>query len=295
VIFSFALAFGIVGEIIWEPLKDKSASPWEPRKWVSPKKAYKVAAWVVLIGILGELAGESGVFVSSEHLQAIDEATIAQLNNDTAKLRADTTLKEERLDQGAWLLGNIFLPRRVAADTLGREFATLKQFAGTKTLVITVPDLESARLAVDIARVLQLAGWDEALNDGKVVVLDIAQAYSVIGVHVSTDARPQQSPQRMSGLKDAAWKLLIYLRFGYLTDLGINSTGGIPTDVDFVSTRVKYRPDWWPNGFSPPSDTICIFVGRKDFREALSDKEWLDRLPEKTRKFFLSRQIPWSQ
>lgn len=99
----------------------------------------------------------------------------------------------------------------------------------------------------------------------------------------------------MPNIDDPVWQLSEYLRSGYLRDLDIRSTAGIETDFFTATTEDKTRPPWWPIGFDEPQGEMCLFVGRKDFKEELGSRDWFKELPQRARKQFLPDLTPWSQ
>lgn len=271
------VAIGLVAE--YQGSKSDARTNWYPLTGGPPPywDLERKGDWLIVIGVVFEFAFGWLAFASTSALDTQRQHEIATLHHEAERLKAETALKEEQLEQGAWLLGSIFLPRRVAvslgpspngkgAVPSGHEFATLKQFAGIKALIVAAPDLETIQLAADIAAAVAAAGWDEGLNSPNVTILSMNQGYSLVGVHVSIDAK-LSLPLPQSA--HAAQTLMSYLRSGYLQDFSRNSSAGIQTDMISVSASDAFRPEWWPRGFAPPTDTVCIFVGRKDFTEAL--------------------------
>jgi hypothetical protein len=90
VVFAAVVVIGLVGEHKakpradpWRPATIKPAG-WKPPGWNWPK-AWE---WVVIAGIIGELIGDGGVWVSSDALQAISDRETAVLADSTEHLRA---------------------------------------------------------------------------------------------------------------------------------------------------------------------------------------------------------------
>ncbi|HXR35719.1 MAG TPA: hypothetical protein VN754_07210, partial [Candidatus Binataceae bacterium] len=180
-IFGIALAFGIVGEIIWESDKDKALNPWERPRPFSPKKAYKVASIAVLIGVLGELAGDAGVYFFSEHLQTIDESTIAQLEDDAVRMLQ--ALRPRHLNQNA-------------VGENERLLNSLKkpEFVGMPVFIQVISDTKAQRLAAEMVTLFQNSEMKvEVIDQKRTGVPDIMISEGVtIQTHLSQ--KPEKAP-----------------------------------------------------------------------------------------------------
>jgi hypothetical protein len=140
-IFGIVLVAGLVGEY-------RTLEPHSRRM--------KVFEMLVIIGVLGELLGDGGIFVFSNQLQTIADAGIAVLNNEAAQLRKQA----EELQ-----MARVKIEARVAWRSLSKEqqsaiAAHLKQFAGLKVGVSYLAGSPDASpFADNIAAALRAANW----------------------------------------------------------------------------------------------------------------------------------------
>lgn len=271
---------------------------------MSERRKYKpaievIAGLAVLVGVCVEVAyGGYADDVERQIRQGLN-LQVATLDKEAGQLRSDAASREQKVMGSEWLLGNIFLPRRVAVSLgpsptgngvapSGKEFAKVAQFAGTKAIILAAPDAESCQLAVDIMGVLIDAKW--VIVPPSIKILPLNEAYRLVGVHLVLADTRQGAP-----LDEAAATLWTYLESGYLSDFNSASTAGIRSDVVRFASSEKYRPVWWSSGFAPPSDTLAILVGSKDFESELSDRDFLEQLQPNQRQWFLEHHAPWRQ
>jgi len=87
--FGLILVIGLIGEIPTEDRKGKSRTF---------RFLYRTFEIMVILGVSGELIGDGGIFVFSEHLQAISDHEVATLNKEAADERLEAeTLKAANL------------------------------------------------------------------------------------------------------------------------------------------------------------------------------------------------------
>jgi len=258
-----------------------------------------IAGVVVLVGVWVEVRNGNRADEVERQIRAQLTSQVATLGMEAAQLRDDAVAREQKLMGSEWLLGNIFLPRRVAVSLgpgpegkgtapSGKAFAKLAKLHDTKVAVVAAPDEESCQLAADIAGALEIAHWQ--LSSPPVTILSLGTAYHLLGVHLVTlDVLPQ------SPVDKAVQALWEYLSVGYLQDMHMDSSAGIDSDVFRFVTSDRRRPNWWPEGFVASKGAITILVGSKDFGTELGDKSFLDQLPADQRQWFLEHHAPWRE
>jgi len=112
---------------------------------------YRAAKAAVIVGVLGELIGDGGIYTAGDRIQEIDEGIIAKLtceNNALQKALAPRVLLPYRTN------------RRVSSHLLAeKSFAGINSFSETVVKMQTAPDFESQRLSEDIKILLERAVW----------------------------------------------------------------------------------------------------------------------------------------
>ena|ERR1019366_9048107 len=119
VIFAVVVIVGSVGEHKARP----QADPWRPASirppgWKPPGRNWpKIWKWVVIAGIIGELFGDGGVWVSSDALRAITD-------HETEALRSANLALETQIQ-----------PRHLTDDQKAAMVRSLKPFAGSNIVL----------------------------------------------------------------------------------------------------------------------------------------------------------------
>ena len=83
-VFGILLVMGLIGE-----------RKTDKRSTICHKRWYRRFELFVIIGVVGELLGDGGIFFSSRKLQAISDLEVARLNLSTEQLKA-SNLKLEK-------------------------------------------------------------------------------------------------------------------------------------------------------------------------------------------------------
>jgi hypothetical protein len=127
------LAVGLFGE--WP-----DSESWKKRL------LYKAAKAAVILGVLGELLGDGGIFSSSERLQEIQESHIAAAENRSAKAeeRLVAYRKQRYLTQGQ--------KDRITELT--------SKFRSIPFVAFTAREQENWTFVLDIASALKEGGWN---------------------------------------------------------------------------------------------------------------------------------------
>jgi hypothetical protein len=289
VLFAIVVIIGVALEG-WEHLHDWRTKGMRP---ITPK----IGFLVLVIGLAGETYFEK----QAGHEEAtFRNAAINDLRLEAKDLQQESQKAreaEDRLSESSWLLGETLVQRHLPIPIgpqgpSGTEFLKLKTFAGTKLIIVTAPDSEAILLSAEISAALRTAGWDEGDKAGRATILSLKQGYMLRGVHVTADL---PHPEISTPLMKAAWALSQYLSWGYAKDWHMNLAANI--DAEYMTIiAARPLPDWWPTDISCPPNTVCLFVGRRDFDKQIDMREAFERMPEKIRKWwFSSHARPWIQ
>jgi hypothetical protein len=224
--FGALLVFGLVGEYT------------ESEKWKKHVKAFELC---VIVGVLGELIGDAGVFLFSARLQTISQAEIAELNKaaNTAKERAEEAGRETaKLQEQATKANgeNLRLqvsiqPRSLSLEQQRDIGKALLPFKGRKVLisVISLNDPESYNFALQILASLRAAKLDVELS-----------ASSPTGTQYSAVAETGVQVRWPLGQRDLGIALGIALhKTGHVRELSVvQGTAFGPVQTEFVPKTV---------------------------------------------------------
>jgi hypothetical protein len=84
-VFGCILAWGLIGEY----RIDHNPPPGLKRPSLKRKRAKKLFESLVIIGVMGELFADGGIFIFSNHLQTISDGEVAQLNKQSEEFRKE--------------------------------------------------------------------------------------------------------------------------------------------------------------------------------------------------------------
>jgi hypothetical protein len=152
------LVLGLIGE--WPDSEN-----WKTRIW------YKLAKVAVIVGVIGELFGDAGIFETSARLQTLEGIAVADLNTHAEELRSANLKLEAEI-----------APRRLSADDIAALKVSVRPFANREVSIWSYGiDLEARILAREIL---------SALGDAQVPTIDrignmISSTEPRIGVIVS--------------------------------------------------------------------------------------------------------------
>jgi len=124
----------------------------ESRTWKSRNKVAKVA---VVLGVVGELFGDAGIFETSARLQTLEGIAIGTANEQAGKaFKAAEQLRSENLQLEAQIA-----PRNLTPEDMHRIADVLRSFSGRQlTIKPYVSDAEGFRLGMLINRALAPTG-----------------------------------------------------------------------------------------------------------------------------------------
>jgi hypothetical protein len=210
----------------------------------------------------------------------------AQLSKDAEQLRKDAEVakaEQEKLKVDNLELLKMIQPRTVPYDP--ERIGLLKPFMGTEVLIEAVPDIEANRLAGQIAWVVTQVGWKPqfvgesqtgvsplAIEDGVTVAVQI-----ILGVEIpNLSPPPSDAPLVKKGFE--AGKALER----YLEHFDIDPT---------LAQSITPRPP--PLKRALPIGAICVLVGMRPIMKEIWHRQWLERLPEQTRKWMESNERRW--
>lgn len=127
------LALGLFGE-------------WPDSETWKKRLLYKAAKAAVILGVLGELLGDGGIFSASERLQEIQETQISEAVNRAAKAEEKLIAyrKQRYLTQGQKV--------RIAEVT--------EKFRSIPFVAFTAAEQENWTFVLDISAALKRGGWD---------------------------------------------------------------------------------------------------------------------------------------
>jgi hypothetical protein len=168
VVFAVILTIGLVGE--WP-----DAESWKKR-WL-----YKAAKAAVVLGVVGELIGDAGIFETSARLTVLQHAAIGQASIDAANAneRAGNAIREaaNANEKAAGLekdaaqlrieLAKLKLPRHMAPLDAAHIAAGKEYLTGKKYDLSASPDFEPMAVAEEIRGVLGSIGMVEQLSNTK--------------------------------------------------------------------------------------------------------------------------------
>jgi hypothetical protein len=141
----------------------------------------KIGEMLVIIGVLGELLGDGGIFVFSNQLQTINESEISGVKNVTAELNKaanDAKLEQEKLRASNLELEKILQPRRLSTEQQKQIAASLKPYAGKTVSVASYSrDAEAMVLGIQI---------EDALSSAKILVWNRLGTFSPVGMPLYT-------------------------------------------------------------------------------------------------------------
>jgi hypothetical protein len=130
---------------------------WSDSESWKRRLLYKVAKASVILGVVGELLGDGGIFEAGDRLQEIEGKNIAaaMTSASTANERAEQLRRQ-----------NLELEKQIAPRGLeqANSSAALQKFSGAQALILFVPDFETRRLASMIRVMLQMADWQPRLS-----------------------------------------------------------------------------------------------------------------------------------
>ena len=161
-----------------------------------------IIAGVAFIAQYAQLVMSKRVSEKKAERDAIRDGQLrAELKDKDLKI-AEAGERAEKARLEGIRLRNIVRPRslplhvEINGDKYEAEYDRVKAFAGTRAVILAVPDWEARRLANDVQNVLNAAGWRAEFREPQRNVLDGVNVYAghVVGDQV------RQDKERMAGL-----------------------------------------------------------------------------------------------
>jgi hypothetical protein len=112
-----------------------------------------------VLGVVGELLGDGGIFEAGDRLQALTEVAASNAKTEAAQANERAASLEKEAAGLRLELAKLNLPRSLSPDATNRIARELKRFAGTPYDLSVSPEAEGNFLE-DIRRVLDLSFWD---------------------------------------------------------------------------------------------------------------------------------------
>ena len=145
------LAVVVIVGLIGEYAEDRRAKKWIPDPYPHRWHWSAIWEWVVIVGILGELFSDGGIWVSSDALQAISDREVGGLRCENLAL--EKALASRRLEPGR------SMNRGAMYASEGAFKQSMKAFSGSVVKLQTAPEFEAATLSADLADLLKKSGW----------------------------------------------------------------------------------------------------------------------------------------
>jgi hypothetical protein len=177
IVSTVVLVVGLVGE--WS-----DSEIWQKRIW------YKLAKSFVIIGVIGELFGDAGIFETSGRLDALREAdnlALAKIANDARDKAAKSELALERFKA----------PRSLNWDQRKQISDAVKSFGAQEYVTSITMGPDTIKIRDDIEVALDAAGWVRRPPLGQVTLGDPPNASSIAMV-VGDGVRIQISPDQVA-------------------------------------------------------------------------------------------------